>query len=56
MRAIRCNQYGPPESLTVENLPELLPEAGQVVIDPLPCGFVIHRRSERSENCALKLG
>jgi len=33
MRAIRCNQYGPPESLTVENLPELLPEAGQVVID-----------------------
>ncbi|MFM0435512.1 NADPH:quinone oxidoreductase family protein [Paraburkholderia strydomiana] len=33
MRAIRCNRYGPPESLTVENLPELLPEAGQVVID-----------------------
>jgi len=33
MRAIRCNQYGPPESLTVENLPELLPEAWQVVID-----------------------
>ncbi|XUW89798.1 NADPH:quinone oxidoreductase family protein [Burkholderia sp. M6-3] len=33
MRAIRCNQYGPPESLTVENLPDLLPETGQVVID-----------------------
>jgi len=31
MRAIRCNQSGPPESLTVENLPELLPEAGQVL-------------------------
>ncbi|WOD19930.1 NADPH:quinone oxidoreductase family protein [Paraburkholderia kirstenboschensis] len=33
MRAIRCNQYGPPESLAVENLPDLLPETGQVVID-----------------------
>jgi NADPH:quinone reductase len=33
MRAIRCNQYGPPESLTVETLPDLQPHAGQVVID-----------------------
>ena len=33
MRAIRCNQYGPPESLTVETLPDLQPQAGQVVID-----------------------
>ena len=33
MRAIRCNQYGPPESLVVEDLPELEPQAGEVVID-----------------------
>ncbi|CAB3779770.1 Phthiocerol synthesis polyketide synthase type I PpsC [Paraburkholderia caffeinitolerans] len=33
MRAIRCNQYGPPETLTLEDLPELVPGAGQVVID-----------------------
>ena len=33
MRAIRCNQYGPPESLTVEELPDLEPPPGHVVID-----------------------
>jgi NADPH2:quinone reductase len=33
MRAIRCNQYGPPESLAVEDLPDLEPQAGEVVID-----------------------
>ncbi|MGA7778437.1 MAG: NADPH:quinone oxidoreductase family protein [Paraburkholderia sp.] len=33
MRAIRCNQYGPPESLVVEDLPELAPQAGEVLID-----------------------
>lgn len=33
MRAIRCNQYGPPESLTVETLADLEPKAGEVVID-----------------------
>ena len=33
MRAIRCNQYGPPDSLTLEDLPDLAPAAGQVVID-----------------------
>jgi NADPH2:quinone reductase len=33
MRAIRCNQYGPPESLVLETLSDLQPGAGQVVID-----------------------
>jgi NADPH:quinone reductase len=33
MRAIRCHTYGPPESLVVEELPELHPGAGEVVID-----------------------
>jgi NADPH:quinone reductase len=33
MRAIRCNQYGPPDTLTLEDLPDLVPGAGQVVID-----------------------
>ncbi|WP_321887482.1 NADPH:quinone oxidoreductase family protein [Paraburkholderia bannensis] len=33
MRAIRCNQFGPPDTLTLENLPDLVPGPGQVVID-----------------------
>lgn len=33
MRAIRCNQYGPPDSLSLETLPDLAPGAGEVVID-----------------------
>ena len=33
MRAIRCNQYGPPESLNIEELPDLVPQAGQITID-----------------------
>ncbi|WP_321953059.1 NADPH:quinone oxidoreductase family protein [Paraburkholderia bannensis] len=33
MRAIRCNQFGPPDTLTLEDLPDLVPGPGQVVID-----------------------
>ncbi|MGE8476131.1 MAG: NADPH:quinone oxidoreductase family protein, partial [Paraburkholderia hospita] len=33
MRAIRCNQYGPPESLNIEELPDLVPQTGQIAID-----------------------
>jgi NADPH2:quinone reductase len=33
MRAIRCNHYGPPETLVTETLPDLQPGAGEVVID-----------------------
>lgn len=33
MRAIRCTQYGPPEQLVVEDLPDLEPQSGEVVID-----------------------
>ncbi|MDE1184149.1 NADPH:quinone oxidoreductase family protein [Paraburkholderia sp.] len=33
MRAIRCNQYGPPETLVVEDLPDLVASPGHVVID-----------------------
>lgn len=33
MRAIRCNEYGPPETLVVETLPDPTPGAGEVVID-----------------------
>jgi NADPH2:quinone reductase len=33
MRAIRCNLYGPPETLSLEQLPDLEPQAGEVVID-----------------------
>jgi NADPH2:quinone reductase len=33
MRAVLCKQWGPPESLTVEDVPDLSADAGQVVID-----------------------
>jgi NADPH:quinone reductase len=33
MRAIRCHQYGPPESLVIEELPDLHPGADEVVVD-----------------------
>lgn len=33
MRAVVCNEWGPPESLVVEELPDLHAEAGQVVVD-----------------------
>ncbi|CAB3750376.1 NADPH:quinone oxidoreductase family protein [Paraburkholderia humisilvae] len=33
MRAIRCHRFGPPETLTLDELPPLQPEAGEVVID-----------------------
>ena len=33
MRAARCNEYGPPESLAVEDVPEPTPRAGDVLVD-----------------------
>lgn len=33
MRAVVCKQWGPPESLSIEDLPPLEPGPGQVVID-----------------------
>ncbi|SPB16984.1 NADPH:quinone oxidoreductase [Caballeronia novacaledonica] len=33
MRAVRCNQHGLPDTLSVETLPDLHPDAGEVVID-----------------------
>lgn len=32
MRAVRCNQYGPPSALKVEALPEPVPGPGEVVV------------------------
>jgi len=32
MRIVRCNELGPPEGLTVEEVPDLEPRTGQVVI------------------------
>src|SRR4051795_7415791 len=32
MKAVLCKQYGPPESLTIEELPSPKPGAGEVVI------------------------
>jgi NADPH2:quinone reductase len=33
MRAVRCNQHGLPDTLSIETLADLHPEAGEVVID-----------------------
>jgi NADPH2:quinone reductase len=38
MRAVRCNQYGLPETLVVENLPSPKPEAGEVLISVRAAG------------------
>ncbi|QSN60199.1 NADPH:quinone oxidoreductase family protein [Caballeronia sp. M1242] len=33
MRAVRCNQYGLPDTLTIETLPDLHTGAGEIIID-----------------------
>jgi len=33
MRAIRCHRHGPPDTLTLDHLPDLQPQPGKVVID-----------------------
>ncbi|MGD9598699.1 MAG: NADPH:quinone oxidoreductase family protein [Steroidobacteraceae bacterium] len=38
MKALLCKQYGPPESLVVESLPDLVPGERQVVIDVRAAG------------------
>lgn len=38
MRAVLCKQFGPPESLVVENVPDLVAGPGQVRIDVKACG------------------
>ncbi|HMA38294.1 MAG TPA: NADPH:quinone oxidoreductase family protein [Chloroflexia bacterium] len=38
MRAIQCKEFGPPESLVLEEVPALAPGAGQVVIRVHACG------------------
>ena len=38
MRAVRCNTFGPPESLVVENMAPLQPAAGEVLIDVKAAG------------------
>ncbi len=38
MKAVLCKQYGPPETLVVEEVPDLVPGKGEVVIDVKACG------------------
>ncbi len=33
MRALRCNAYGSPETLVMEDLPDPVPGEGEVVVD-----------------------
>ena len=36
MKAVVCRQFGPPESLTIEELPSPRPGPGQVVVSVRP--------------------
>jgi NADPH2:quinone reductase len=38
MKAVMCKAWGPPQSLVVETLPDLLPEATEVIIDVKAAG------------------
>lgn len=38
MRAVLCKEFGPPESLVVEEVPDPTPGPGQVVVDVAGCG------------------
>lgn len=38
MKAIVCKDWGPPDSLELQDLPELAPEAGEVVVDVRAAG------------------
>jgi NADPH:quinone reductase len=38
MRAVLCKEFGPPESLVVDDAPDPTPGAGQVVVDVAGCG------------------
>jgi NADPH2:quinone reductase len=38
MKAVLCKQYGPPQTLVVEEVPGLAPAAGQVVVAVRACG------------------
>ncbi len=38
MRAVLCKEFGPPESLVVEEVPDPQPGPGQVVVDVAGCG------------------
>ncbi len=33
MKALVCHSYGPPENLVLEEVPDLVPESGQIVVD-----------------------
>jgi NADPH2:quinone reductase len=38
MKAVVCKAYGPPESLVLEDVPDVEPAPGQVVVDVKACG------------------
>ena len=38
MKAVRCKQWGPSDSLVIEDLPDLAPAAGEVVVDVKAAG------------------
>ncbi len=54
MRALRCNEYGPPENLSLEDIPVPTPGAGEVLIDVKAAAvnwadnLVINNRYQRS--------
>ncbi len=39
MRAVLCKSFGPPENLTIEEISDLKPEKGEVIINVKACGL-----------------
>ena len=39
MKAIRCNSYGPPSSLVLETVPDLVPKENEVLVQVKACGI-----------------
>ena len=39
MKAVLCNTFGPPENLTIENIPSLHPSKNEVIINVKACGL-----------------
>ncbi len=39
MKAIRCNTYGPPSSLVLESVPDLIPGENEVLVQVKACGI-----------------
>jgi NADPH2:quinone reductase len=62
MRALRCNEYGPPESLSVEDIAAPTPGAGEVTVDVMAAAvnwadnLIINNKYQRSAEPPFTVG